>query len=126
MQPFIAIENDLPSNLNSIGLALLVFSQTFGGSLWLTFAQIIFSNGLVSGLKAYAPTVDVNVIVEAGASAIRQVVNSSDLPGVLKAYSTAINHNFYLAAGAAVMMFIFSWGIGWRRITKKKTVSPEA
>jgi hypothetical protein len=101
-------------------MALLVFSQTFSGSLFLSIAQNIFTQSLVSGLKKYAPEVDPNVVVTAGATAIRQVVNSTEITGVLKAYNIAINHNFYLSAGAGVVTFIASFGIGWRKLNKKK------
>jgi len=108
-------------------MALVGFAQSFGGALFLTFAQIIFSHGLVSSLKEFAPNVDAQAVIAAGASAIRTVVKPADLMGVLEAYSKAINHNFYLSASAAVAMFVFSWGIGWRKVSKKKVVvAPEA
>jgi hypothetical protein len=125
-QPIIAIQNDLPPKQNSVGMALIMFFQTFGGSLFLTFAQTIFDRRLVVDLREYAPTVDPQTVVEAGATAIRQVVKPEQLMGVLEAYSKAINDNFYLAAGASAATFCFAWGIGWKKISKKKVVAPEA
>lgn len=107
-------------------MSLIVFSQTFGGSLFLAFAQTIFSHSLVSGLKSYAPTVDAQIVIAAGATGIRHTVKPGEIMGVLEAYNVAINHCFYLAAGAAVGTFVFAWGMGWHRITKKKVVTPEA
>ncbi len=92
--------------------------------MFLTFAQTIFSHGLVSGLEKYAPTVDAQTLVAAGATAIRKVVKPEEVAGVLEAYNLAINHNFYLAAGAAVGTFVCCWGMGWHSI--KKAVAPEA
>jgi hypothetical protein len=107
-------------------MALVGFSQTFGGTLFLTFAQTIFGRSLVAGLEEHAPTVDVQTIVAAGATSIRQVVKPEEVVGVLQAYNGAINHNFYLSAGAAVGSFVFCWGMGWHKVSKKKTVTPEA
>ena len=108
-------------------MALIVFTQTFGGTLFLTFAQTIFSHSLVNGLKEYAPTVDVQTVLTAGASAIRQVVKPEEVMGVLQAYNKAINHNFYLSASASVATFAFCWGMGWHKISKKRAVvTPEA
>jgi hypothetical protein len=107
-------------------MSLVVFSQTFGGTLFLTFAQTIFSHSLISGLKKYAPTVDPHTVITAGVTSIRKVLKPEEIVGVVDAYNLAINHEFYLAAGASVGAFLFSWGIGWHSIKKKKTAAPEA
>jgi hypothetical protein len=107
-------------------MSLFSFCQTFGGALFLTFAQTIFSHSLVDGLQKYAPTVDASAVIAAGASAIRQVVKPDEVEGVLEAYNLGINHNFYLAAGTAAATFVFCWGMGWHSIKKKKVVTPEA
>jgi membrane-bound metal-dependent hydrolase YbcI (DUF457 family) len=122
----VAIQNALPSKQTAIGVSLAIFSQTFGGALFLAFAQTIFSHSLIAGLQKYASTVDRQAVVAAGATAIRKVVKSDEVAGVLQAYNLAINHNFYLAAGAAVGMFVSSWGMGWISIKKKKVVGPDA
>jgi hypothetical protein len=121
-QPILAIQNILPPEQNSVGMSLVVFAQTFGGSLFIAFAQTIFSHGLVSGLEQYAPNTNPQTIIKAGVTALRHVVKAEDLPGVLKAYSSAINHDFYLAASSSFAMFIFAWGIGWYSVKKKKVV----
>lgn len=125
-QPILAIQNDVPPAQNSVGMALVIFFQTFGGSLFLTFAQTIFDQRLVDDLREYAPTVDPQTVVKAGATAIRQVVTPEQLGGVLEAYNKAVNDNFYLAAGASAATFCLAWGIGWRKISKKKVGRPEA
>ena len=107
-------------------MALAVFCQTFGGSLFSTIAQTLFSQGLSSGLEKYAPAVDAESVIAAGASAFRQVVNPDQLVGVLRAYSLAVSHTFYLAAGSTAVMFFFCWGMGWHKIAKKNVVKPEA
>lgn len=85
--------------------------QGFGGSLALTVADMIFDNGLLTGLAKYAPTVSSAQVVAAGATAFRDVVTSAQLPGVLHAYATAIAQTFYLSLGASAATFIFAWGM---------------
>lgn len=102
------------------------FFQTFGGTLFLAFAQTIFSRSFVDGLKKFAPAVNAQTVITAGASAIRQVVRPEDVPGVLKAYNLGVDRNFYLAVGASAGIFLFSWGMGWYSVKKKKVVTPEA
>jgi hypothetical protein len=75
-------------------MALVVFSQTLGGSLFLAFAQTIFSHSLSTGIAKYAPNVNVHTVEEAGAAAIRHVVVPRSFAGVIKTYDKGINDNF--------------------------------
>lgn len=110
----------LPPEQIPVGMSLVGFFQTFGGTLFLAFAQTIFSRSLVDSLKKFAPTVNAQTVINAGASAIRRVVDPEDVPGVLKAYNLGVNRNFYLAVGASAGTFLFSWGMGWYSVKKKK------
>ena len=123
-QPVIAVQNTLPPAQLSIAMSLIMFSQTFGGAVFLTFADTIFTNSLKAELLRHAPAVDPAVVITAGATAVRQVVAKNELPGVLVAYSASVGRVFYLAAGAGVGCFCFAWGMGWKDIrnTKKKPV----
>jgi hypothetical protein len=107
-------------------MSLVIFSQTIGGTLFLTFAQTIFSQGLLDGLKKYAPAVNPQTVITAGATAFRNVVDPKEIAGILNAYSTAINHVFYLVAASSVGVFVTAWGLGWVNIKKKKSEVPEA
>lgn len=125
-QPIVAIQNTLKPELSSIAMSLVVFSQTFGGALFLSFDQTTFSNGLSNALHQYAPEVDAAAVINAGATGFRSIVDKSSVDGVILAYSQAISHVFYIGAGTAVGGFIFCWGMGWKSIKKPKVVSPEA
>ncbi|KAG0652220.1 Efflux pump mlcE [Hyphodiscus hymeniophilus] len=118
--PILAIQNNIEPTLASIAMAIVVFFQTFGGAVFLSFDQTIFSNDLVSGLHKYAPEVDAAAVVQAGATGFRDIVAKSSVDGVLKAYSHAVNHVFYLAAGTAFGAFVVCWGMGWKNIKKPK------
>ncbi|PMD41915.1 efflux pump [Hyaloscypha variabilis F] len=124
--PIVAIQSVVTPAQIPVAMSLIAFSQTFGGTLFLTFDQTIFSRSLVDGLKRFAPTVDAQAVIAAGASGIRQVVKPDQVEGVVLAYNLGINRNFYLAAGASVGTFVFSWGMGWHSVKKKKVVAPEA
>lgn len=100
-------------------MSICIFAQNLGGALFLTFAETIFTDGLVKGLSIYAPGVNAQVVINAGATAVQDAVPSSSLAGVLLAYNQAVSHVFYLAAGAAVAVFVFSWGMGGQVLRKK-------
>lgn len=92
-------------------MSLVIFTQTFGGSLFLTIADIIFEDALLTGLAKYAPTVDAAQVVNAGATAFRELVSSAQLPGILHAYAASVDQVFYLSTGASVATFVCAWGM---------------
>lgn len=102
-----------------------MFTQTFGGGLFLAFAQTIFSHGLADGLHKFAPSVDAQAVIDAGATAVRKKVSPEQLGGVLEAYNFGINHAFYLAAASAAVTFVASWGMGFGSVKKQKKPKAE-
>ena len=104
-------------------MALIMFSSTFGGALFLSFSDTIFTNSLVTLIAKYAPAVNPQAVVNAGATGFRSVVSGNDLANVLIAYAMSVDRVFYLPAGAAVGCFVFAWGIGWKDIRMKQQVS---
>ena len=107
-------------------MALVIFAQFFGGTLFLTFAETDFTNGLKKAIPIFAPNVSAEAVIAAGASAVRDVVPDAELGGVLMAYNQAVKHTFYLATGAAAATLVFCWGMGWKSVKKAKVVKPEA
>ncbi len=122
----VAIQTALPKDQVPVGMALVIFAQTFGGALFLTFAQTDFGNGLSKAIGTLAPSVNAETVVAAGASAVRMVVPGSELAGVLGAYDRAVQHVFYLATGAAAVTLVFCWGMGWKNVKGTKRVRSEA
>ncbi|KAI4719068.1 MFS general substrate transporter [Aureobasidium sp. EXF-10727] len=118
--PIIAIQNLLPKSQASVAMSLLIFSQTFGGALFLALAQTVFNTGLSSALKQYAPEVATETILAAGATGVKEAVPAAVLPQVIHAYSVAVNHVFYLGAGAAAAATIACLGMGMHSIKKAK------
>lgn len=124
--PLVAVQTALPRDQASIGVALIMFAQTFGGALFLTFAETVFANGLTKAINTFAPNVSAKTVIGAGASAVRGVVPKVELAGVLLAYNQAVQQTFYLAAGAAAGTLVFCWGMGWKSVKKAKVVTPGA
>ncbi|KAK3360512.1 putative MFS multidrug transporter [Lasiosphaeria hispida] len=118
--PLLAVQAVLPQAQISVGMALVIFTNTFGGAIFLTVAQTIFTNSLRSHIEQYVPTIDIEQVLAAGASGIREVVSEADLPGVLRAYSDSVDHVFYLLVAASVCGFVAGWGMGWNDLRKKK------
>lgn len=122
----VAVQNALAPSDIPVAMAVLAFSQTFAAAITLALAQTIFSHSLDDGLATYAPIVDAQEVLAAGATAFREVVKPEEVLGVLQAYNLGVVRVFYFGAGMAVGTFAFAWGIGWRNIKEKKEVVPEA
>ena len=116
----VAIQAVLIPSQVPVAMAMLVFSQTLGGAVFVTAAQTVFSTTLRQKVVRYSPQVDVNAVIAAGATGITQVVQEADMPGVLQAYSESVGSVFWLAVAAGVIGFVFSWGMGWNDVREKK------
>jgi hypothetical protein len=102
----------------SAAMAIMSFSQTLGGAVFLAVAQAIFIQALPANLSRYAPAVDAETVIAAGATDFREVVYAQDLPGVLVAYSKSIDRVFYMNIALCVVHFFLSWGVGWKDVRK--------
>ena len=104
-------------------MALIELSQTFGGTLFLSFSDEIFTNDLKSLRHTYTSAVDPKAVIAAGVTGYRRIISGKDLADVLVAYAKSADRVFYLTAGAGVGCFVFPWGMGWKSIRKKKGFS---
>ncbi|KAJ5928257.1 hypothetical protein N7466_007213, partial [Penicillium verhagenii] len=112
--PMIAIQNAVKGDDVSTAMAMMTCAQTFGGSIFLAVAEVIFAQGLRTKIPEYAPSVNAETVIQAGATGFRQVVSAQDLPEVLVAYAQSIDRVFYLNAALSCAQFVFAWGVGWR------------
>jgi hypothetical protein len=118
----VAVQNSVSPDDVSTAMAILTFGQSFGGSVFLAVAQVIFSNGLRDTIPRYAPNVTPQTIIKAGATGFRELVPPADLPGVLVAYAKSIDRVFYLVVGLSVVQVFAAWGLGWRDVREKAGV----
>jgi hypothetical protein len=121
--PILAVQNSARKEEVSVATALVVFSQSLSGAVFLSLAQVVFSNQLRHDLRIDAPGINPKTLVIAGASAsdVRAAVPVALLPGVLLAYSKAFDHVMYLAMGAACGAFLSATGMGWVRLRRGVT-----
>ncbi|KAL2865263.1 major facilitator superfamily domain-containing protein [Aspergillus lucknowensis] len=118
--PLLAVQHfAADSKLHAIATGLVVLAQNLGGAVLLSLAQVLFSGGLESELREYAPRVDAARLVEAGAAGVRDAVGEGELEGVLKAYNGAIVRVIYLATAGAAAALVFAFGMGWVSIRKR-------
>jgi hypothetical protein len=118
--PIIAVQNNSTKEEISIVNALVVFAQNLGGAVFLSLSQIVFSSRLRHYLAIYAPEIDPQLVIVAGAVGIRKAVPASSLPGVLLAYSKSFDRVMYLATGVAGGALFAAFGMRWMNIKRKE------
>jgi hypothetical protein len=108
-------ESDLPT-----ATSVAVFFQFFGGAIFLAISESIFGSQLLSALHHYAPTIDAELVVHAGAAGLRKVVAEADLPSAMLAYNHAITKTFYLTAAGSAAAFLSAFGFEWRSVKEEQ------
>ncbi|KAH8681864.1 major facilitator superfamily domain-containing protein [Xylariales sp. PMI_506] len=118
-----AMQANVPKEDASIASGFVMFSQFFGGAIFSSVAETIFTSSLAPALARYAPSVDPSLVINSGATELQLALSESELPGVLLAYNEAIVHVFYLQLATACCAFVTGWGMGWKNL---KTINQSA
>ncbi|PYH98429.1 MFS general substrate transporter [Aspergillus ellipticus CBS 707.79] len=125
LSPMIAIQNAVAPEEVATAMALMTCSQTFGGAIFLALGEVVFARALRGEIPRYAPDVNSDTVIAAGATGFREVVARKDLLGVLEAYAKSIDQVFYVGVGLCLVQFIAAWGVGWRDVRDKKNKEKE-
>ncbi|KAF2267078.1 MFS general substrate transporter [Lojkania enalia] len=121
--PFIAVQvvtndRDMPT-----ANACVMFFNSLGGAISISIAQNIFVNSLAREIPRYVPGLDPRIVIQAGATFVRQVVPAEMLHGVLEAYTRAICSAFILAIATAGIAVLISFGMEWRSVKGKNIMA---
>lgn len=120
-QAMVAIQASLEGPDVAIGTAIIMFGQTFGGALFISVAQSVFTNQLVSNVAAaHIEGLDPAVVVNTGATQIRNLIPPQFLPAVLTAYNTAVTRTFYVSVAMACISIVGAAFVRWNSVKGKK------
>lgn len=118
--PMTAVQRVLSPEDIPVGTAAVMFFQTLGGALFLAVGQSVFQNGLIDGVKTYAPTVNSAAILGAGATETRTVLSQmgklDQLPNVLKAYMTGLRDAYRVSLALMVVSFLAACFMEWKSV----------
>ncbi|KAH7134075.1 major facilitator superfamily domain-containing protein [Dactylonectria macrodidyma] len=118
-QPLVAVQvvcdmADVPT-----GTAMIIFVQTLGGALCVTAGQTIFTNKLIEKIQEYVPDLDPSVVIQAGATNIREVIRAEWLSDVIRAYNDALNVAFLVGAATASATIVGAALTEWKSVKGK-------
>ncbi|KGO74119.1 Major facilitator superfamily domain, general substrate transporter [Penicillium italicum] len=106
-------EADIP-----VATTLVTFSQSLSGAIFVSIAQNVFQNRLVANVRKLAPMLDPAVVVEAGATKLREAF-PENLHVVLRAYNNAVTQSFYIAVALSALSIFGALSLQWISVKKK-------
>lgn len=129
-QALIAAQTVLHIDDVPVGTSLIMFLQTLGGALFVSIAQNIFTNRLLSNLAAKVPSLDPSLVLQTGATNLKNAIIAKYDPGILSsvliAYNKALQQTFYVSVAIAALSVIGSVGMEWKSVKGKKVATAMA
>ncbi|KAK4194569.1 putative MFS toxin efflux pump [Triangularia verruculosa] len=120
--PIVVVQNCLPPELIAQATACVQFFQALGGAVFIAVSQTVFQNGLITNMQRDAPGIDPALILNSGASQIRQVLERIGRPEaveeVLAAYVLGLKNTYYISTAAAACAFLVTFVLDWKPIKK--------
>jgi hypothetical protein len=119
--PFIAVQVVLSSKEVATGNAVAIFFNSLGGAIALSISSNIFTNTLVKEVPKYAPGVQPEQVLNAGATNIGKVdAPPAILEGIKMAYNIALTTAFILPIAVGCLSFLTSLLFEWKSVKGKK------
>jgi EmrB/QacA subfamily drug resistance transporter len=119
-QPLIAVQTALPKDDVPIGTAIIMFSQTLGGALFISVGQNVFTNQLVKNLASVVPDLNSAIVRNTGATELKNVIEEKFWNGVLIAYNQTLTQVFYVSVATAAMSLIGAAFVQWKSMKGKE------
>ncbi|KAJ6183797.1 hypothetical protein N7519_005098 [Penicillium mononematosum] len=113
-QASLAAQAVLPRPDAPIGISLVFFAQSLGGSVFLSVDQAIYSNKLSANLG------DLANVTASGVTSIHDHVSSRDLPRFLTGYNGAVMDVFRVALAASCACVVASALMEWKNVKAEK------
>ncbi|CAF9933684.1 MAG: hypothetical protein ALECFALPRED_005660 [Alectoria fallacina] len=100
--------------------AIMNFCLTLGGALFISVGQNIFTDRLSTNLANNVPILNPSVVLNTGATSLRNAVGPGSLEGVLFAYNDALTHAYYVSVAMASLSIVGALGMEWKSVKGKK------
>ncbi|KAF2440027.1 putative efflux pump antibiotic resistance protein [Karstenula rhodostoma CBS 690.94] len=120
-QPSMNAQIVLPKEDKTTGVSLMMFAQNFGGAIFLSVAQSVFTGELARQLtKIPGLHLSKSQVVEMGATSIRNMVPQQLISVFLEGYRTAICNTIYVALGLACFSLVPALLVEWKSVKQNK------
>jgi MFS family permease len=119
-QTLMAVQTCLPPRDVAIGTAIIMFSQILGGSLFVSVAQNVFQNQLLRNLEKVVPDFPANIVLDTGATYLKNAVPTQYISRVLVAYDSALTETWYVSAAMSCLAAIGAVVLEWKSMKATK------
>ncbi|KAK3394319.1 major facilitator superfamily domain-containing protein [Podospora didyma] len=114
-QGFTAVQTVLRQEDMAVGTAAVVASQSLGGAIFLSVGNSVFQNQLLKASAAnMLPGVNIKKVIDAGASAFRELVPAEQLPAMIDVYNKALRVVFTVSIPLGGLAAVISCFIEWK------------
>lgn len=115
-QTLIIVQTVLKPEDAAVGVAVVMFTQSLGGALFIAVGQNVFANRLLANLRRIVPDLDSGKVLNAGATTIQDVVPARLLHGVKQAYNDSVVDVFYVAVAMLAVSLIGGLLLEWKSV----------
>jgi hypothetical protein len=109
-----------------VGVSFMMFMQQLGGAIFVSVGQNVFDTKLVSGVIKAVPNLSPEIIVNTGATDLRNIIPASSLDEVLTVYNSALRQVFVVGTAMAALAAIGAFGLEWRTVKAKEGAGGKA
>jgi hypothetical protein len=121
-QTLVVVQTALPAADVPIGTAIMMFTQTLGGALFISVGQNVFTNQLIKNLASVVPDLDPKLVLSIGATELKNAIPKEFLPGVLTAYNLALTQTFYVSVAAGALSILGAAFVEWKSMKGKQII----
>lgn len=114
--PAIAVQSTVSEADMPISVAVVLFGQALGPTIFISAAQAVLAGVLTTGLANAIPGLDAERVKNAGATELPGLVRPDQVAALLDIYSFALTRTYLVAASTAAVSVIAIVLIGWKRI----------
>lgn len=121
-QGFTAVQSVLDMDDVPIGVAAVTAFQSLGGAVFVAVGNDVLQSEL---RKHNIPGININAVIEAGATEFRSIVDPTVLPLLVSAYNKALQKVFVIAIPLAILALVGALGLEFRSILQKSPPARE-
>lgn len=130
-QTLIAVQTALPLADVPIATAVMMFTQTLGGALFISVAQNVFQNQLIKNISSQIPEVQgiAGIVASTGATNLKSAITKqfpAVVDRVLSAYNEALTQTFYVSVACAALTIVGSAFMEWKSVKGKPKAAAAA
>lgn len=105
----------------NLGIGVILFGQSMGPAVFISVAQVIFTNLLSTSLQVVVPGLSPKFIEEHGLGDIANGVTGSQRGLVLNGIDQSLTHTWYLAVALGCTTVVGSLLVEWRSVKQKQS-----